>query len=366
MFQSFLIERFRGLQHCELRDLRRVTLLTGKNNAGKTAVLEALFVHCGNYNPNLLMVANALRGLNVVSVNNTQSYRGQPWKCFFYDYDDSKPIRLQAEMVDRQKSAEQVVVILTGVSNPAELSQLTSQLRIPLARASAFGAPSVLKLELMKGHKARSLGKHYLLFDDKQAIVHPPPPRTEHLGRLILASTREAPREIADQFAKLQLLGKVQLLVDALKPFEPRLVDLELVFDGEPVLHGNIGLSKRRLIPLPMMGDGLNRVAQLLLAIAQCSDGYVFVDDIDTGLHYSVMGDFWRSIFQAASTFNTQVIATTHSGECAEAAAEVAAAPNTPDMFALARLERTGDRLRTIHYNLDEIRQAFTANLEVR
>jgi hypothetical protein len=366
MFKSFLIERFRGLQRCEITDLRRVTLLTGKNNVGKTAVLEALFVHCGNYNPNLLMIANALRGMTTVSVNNTQPYRGQPWKCFFYDYDDSKPIRLQAEMTLGQKGSEQVAMTLTAVANPSELAQLTTQFRLPLARAGAFGAPSVLKLELSRGTKGRSSGKHYLLFDEKQAIVHPPPPQADHLGRLLLSSTREGSKELADHFAKLQMLGKVDLLVKALQPLEPRLIDLELVFDGEPIIHGNIGLPTRRLIPLPMMGDGLNRVTQLVLAIAQCSDGFVFVDDIDTGLHYSVMKDFWRSVFQAASDFNTQVIATTHSAECAEAASEAAASVSASDVFSLARIERTGARLRTVQYSSDEIRQAFDANLEVR
>ena len=366
MFKNFVIERFRGLQHCELQDLRRVTLLTGKNNVGKTAVLEAMFVHCGNYNPNLLMVANALRGMTTMSVNNTQQYRGQPWKCYFFDYDESKPIRLNAEMTLGQKGSEQIGITLTAVSNSTELSQLSGQFRLPLARAGAFGAPSVLKLELSRGVKGRSAAKHYLMFDDKQAIVHPPPPQADHLGRLLLSTTRENPRELADHFAKLQMLGKVDVLVKALQPLEPRLLSLELVFDGEPIIHGDIGLAKRRLIPLPMMGDGLNRVTQLLLAIAQCSGGFVFVDDIDTGLHYSVMKDVWLSIFQAAVDFDTQVIATTHSAECAEAASEAASSSERVDSFALARLERTGTRLRTVGYSSDELRQAFETNMEVR
>lgn len=366
MFKRFLIERFRGLEYCEIAELRQVSLLTGKNNVGKTAVLEAMFVHSGNYNPNLLMIANALRGMTTVSVNNTQSHRGQPWRSFFYDYDDTKPIRLQGEMTQGQKGSELLSMTLTAVASPAELSQLTNQLRIPIARASAFGARPVLKLELSKGLKGRVAGKHYLLFDEKQAIVHPPPPQADHVGRLLLSASREGARELADHFAKLQMLGKVELLVKALRPLEPRLIDLELVFDGEPVIHGNIGLPKRRLIPLPMMGDGLNRVTQLVLAIAECSDGFVFVDDIDTGLHYSVMREFWSSVFLAARDFGTQVIATTHSTECAEAAAEAAAEMSDSDVFSLARIERTGNRLRTVQYSHDEIRQAFSANLEVR
>ncbi len=45
MYTSFKIENFRGFDHLELDDLARINLIAGKNNVGKTSVLESLFIY---------------------------------------------------------------------------------------------------------------------------------------------------------------------------------------------------------------------------------------------------------------------------------------------------------------------------------
>jgi hypothetical protein len=48
MIDAIGIDNFRGfaMSFPELRSLRRVNLIVGKNNAGKTSLLEALFLLC--------------------------------------------------------------------------------------------------------------------------------------------------------------------------------------------------------------------------------------------------------------------------------------------------------------------------------
>ncbi|RZK12434.1 MAG: DUF2813 domain-containing protein [Hymenobacter sp.] len=43
LMDSFEVENFRSLKHLKLEKLARVNLLVGKNNSGKTSVLEALY-----------------------------------------------------------------------------------------------------------------------------------------------------------------------------------------------------------------------------------------------------------------------------------------------------------------------------------
>ena len=47
LMDSFEVENFRSLKHLKLEKLARVNLLVGKNNSGKTSVLEALFAFLG-------------------------------------------------------------------------------------------------------------------------------------------------------------------------------------------------------------------------------------------------------------------------------------------------------------------------------
>jgi energy-coupling factor transporter ATP-binding protein EcfA2 len=48
MLDSLLIKNFRSLEHLEVRKLGRVNLIVGKNNSGKSTVLEALRIYAGN------------------------------------------------------------------------------------------------------------------------------------------------------------------------------------------------------------------------------------------------------------------------------------------------------------------------------
>ena len=94
--------------------MRRVTLLTGKNNTGKTAALESLLVHAGEHNPGLVMVVNAVRGLSKFRVENLQSSE-TPWLSAFAGYDDSQPIKLTGEVVTKTNQSELIVVQISAV-----------------------------------------------------------------------------------------------------------------------------------------------------------------------------------------------------------------------------------------------------------
>lgn len=46
MYTSFKISNFRGFRQLELNDLGRINLITGKNNVGKTSLLEQIILEC--------------------------------------------------------------------------------------------------------------------------------------------------------------------------------------------------------------------------------------------------------------------------------------------------------------------------------
>ena len=47
MFNSVRIERFRGINRADISGFRLVNLFFGKNNCGKSSLLEAIFLACG-------------------------------------------------------------------------------------------------------------------------------------------------------------------------------------------------------------------------------------------------------------------------------------------------------------------------------
>lgn len=107
------------------------------------------------------------------------------------------------------------------------------------------------------------------------------------------------------------------------------------------------------------------RLATLVLHIGNAPDGVVLVDEIENGLHHSILPKVWRAIGEVAREFNTQVFATTHSRECIVAAHRAFTESEVYD-FRLHRLERLKETIRAVTYDREALEAAIETGLEVR
>ena len=101
------------------------------------------------------------------------------------------------------------------------------------------------------------------------------------------------------------------------------------------------------------------------LALANCRDGTLLIDEAENGIHYSLQSKFWNMILRTAEAHNVQVVATTHSKDCIDGFA--VAAVNCPNVSAnLIRLERHDDKMRAVEYPKEELEIAAEQDIEVR
>jgi len=188
-----------------------------------------------------------------------------------------------------------------------------------------------------------------------------PVPKTP--GVYIGTITR-VPLEDAQRYSQLETVGRQDEVLESLKIVEPRLKRLAvLVSGGLPMINGDIGIG--RLIPLPLLGEGMVRLLEILLAISTTRDGVILIDEIENGLHYSVLKKVWKAIAQNARKSNTQIITTTHSRESIEAAHLAFSEDGVYD-FRLHRLECINGIISTITYDKDLLSASVKAQLEVR
>ena len=117
-------------------------------------------------------------------------------------------------------------------------------------------------------------------------------------------------------------------------------------------------------IPLKRLGDGANRLLTIALALANCRNGILLIDEVENGIHYSVQPALWRMIFGAADAANVQVVAATHSWDCIAGFATVAV--ETPAVGNMFRLERFEEELHAIHYTEENLAVAARQRTEVR
>jgi predicted ATPase len=114
------------------------------------------------------------------------------------------------------------------------------------------------------------------------------------------------------------------------------------------------------------MGDGLLRVLAFASALARSPGGVVLIDEIENGLHYSVMTPLWSAIERISRQLNVQVFATTHSDEMLRAVVEAVQAAGCLTDLRAYRFDRSGPTTRVAEYSGELLLAADQASMEVR
>ena len=360
MIESVSISNFRCFSEFSIDQLRQFNLIAGKNCVGKTALLEALFLLLGASNISLVLTLSGQRGIEKVK-GDPGALRDALWRPFFHDFRDATAVVIQGTFEGPHEETVRLRCIPSGT------------LTLPLndGGASASSAEtrklpeSALELEYVGG--GGKTEKIEMRLGTDGVSFHPRPHRPPHTGHLFSASSRISQQQAAERFGDLEVEPgnyTTQDLLSALQIVEPRLRRVTTISGPSgSLLHGDVGLT--RMVPLPLLGEGLVRLTCYLAAIANSANGFVLIDEIDNGFHHSVLDKVWRAIGQAASRVGTQVFATTHSFECIRAAHHAFAEAEKRD-FRLHRLERSGEGIRAVSYDDESLDTAIQAELEVR
>jgi len=368
MYQSFTARNFKCFNRITLENLGRINLIAGMNDTGKTALLEALFIHSG-MNPELVIRISVFRGVNPVTFEIRKQAEA-PWDSIFRMLDKTQVVELAGNF---DNYPERVIHLKTipaaelSKVNPAFISSEivnASGQKNPLSSETYQG----LRLEINEGGKK---SHHDILLDFIQSSegnririhvipsVPPAPFQSVFMPARILSL-----EEDVNRFGKLEATKRLGGILKALRILEPRLKDLAIITErGTPLIAGDIGFD--RFVPLPYMGEGVTRLMSLLLAIGFAENGVVLIDEIENGLHYSVLERVWRAIEEAARDFDVQIFATTHSFECINSAHT--AFMNRKDYdFRLYRLERLENETSVVSYTKETLSAAIEAGYEVR
>ena len=326
--------------------------------------MEAMYIHSGNRDPKTILRIKALMSFEYFLVRgmrgSVNSSDIASWSSMFYDFMTDTSISLAAEFdrMPNHLSEDLARVNLQITKLSADHNDFVSILR----EFDAEDEDDVEVLEFLLDESAKPF--HVLL--SKERVRSTRSVRQNLLPSVFLYTGELVERDTnIERFSNMRQSGTVQVLIDALKVIEPRLEGLEILFDN---IHADLGL--RQLISLSSLGDGMNRTAGLILAMHEKSDGIVFIDEIENGIHHSVQCKVWQAIGEIARELNIQVFATTHSLEMIRAAYEAFSENETLEDLRLHRLDRdvkTGD-IGAVTYNKRglEALAAFDFDFEVR
>jgi len=349
---SLRIQNFRTFKDLTIDRLGRVNLIVGKNNVGKTSLLEAINLYVrGGTGDSLsdIVSSRQLEGLDKYRSTDRSDFGIDlpPARHLFYGRPD----------------------LSTVAPDDEDLGDL-SDIRITSTPES--NSSFVIELRFFPGKKLVDVGIHAGEGTGISSRV---------LGekvRSVFLSARDVRAEADRHWRNIEATTEEDLVLHALSIIEERRVEdigfTSLHFgDGEaskiepfPIMRTK---GNDRPEPLSNLGEGMNRAFALAIGLIRAKNGVLLVDEIENGLHYSVQPDLWQMIFETARELDVQVFATTHSFDCIKAfqqAAEKSEAEGR--LISLRRSEREEEegKIVAVPYDEDALESVAHSNIEVR
>lgn len=349
MFHNIEINRFRGIKYTKIGGLKQINLFFGKNNCGKSSLLDAIFLISGISNPKL--------PLNVNIIRNYRRLEPSDMKLDFYSLDISSPIVIKAENEEKRELEISVVessyskVNLLGDSNNVASTEPDNKYGLMLKYS-------------VDGHEYESsiIMSHSSVNSLDQRIMMPANYKEKLTCRYLNPKFDFATS--MDGLVEVIKNKDEDFIINALRLIEPRIKDF--VLSQNEVLV-DIGLDKR--IPINMMGDGARKILSILTSIYECRNGIVLIDELSNGFHYSVMKGVWMSIISVAKKNNVQIFATTHDLDSIKGLRDASTMScedyvNSIVCFKLQRVVNA--ELKAYRYSIDSIDYSLTQEIEIR
>lgn len=337
---SLQIENYRCFRSLRIERLGRVNLFVGKNNAGKSSILEAVRLCASRGDEHVLWTIldshdetrRAGRAQEDLLYAVKQLFHGRESEWW-----DGAEIRIgplnepaasiSISIVIAPDGSEQVLA--TAAGNTRRLFSVDGQ-----SRSWKFSSPL-------------------------------------RLSETMLRQTHIPPEGLSSETAAMlwdliTLTDLEESVIDALRIISPEIERISFV--GE---HGQYRIPMAKLtnqekpIPLRSLGDGVGRMLGIALSLVSARGGVLLLDEVENGIHFAAQEQLWQLIFRLAHQLNTQVFATSHSWDCIEAFQGAASLDRHEDA-ALVRLDVRRDVVVPTTFSERDLSIVTRDRIEVR
>ena len=371
MLDSLEIQNYRNFKHLRIEKLGRVNLIIGKNNTGKTSLLEAVSI--------LIAEGNVIQLFKILDKRR--------------EYFDSEEVSPQVKLnsltnlfIDRKAAFTPEEAIKISTSFHSLSIRLSKYIEVDVPEtlvANKFGDPhgviethikieevapeldGKLRLEILTDQKLKYvlLTKSSLVDTIYESVLFE---NIKNKFKFIPADIMEE-SVIVKQWEKIQLTDSEEEVVKALRLLEPDIQRLS--FRRNDNQDYAIVKLKNMAEPVSLrsMGDGINRILTIILAMVNCKNGYFLIDEFDNGLHVSVQKQLWGIVFELANRLNIQVFATTHSYDCIDAFADVLGSGKYAETDGImVRLDNWQNNIEATIYEAKDIFNTVRAEVDPR
>lgn len=376
MLDSLNIKNYRNLKELKINSLGRVNLITGKNNTGKSTILEAIALFASKGDLALIYQFLSERGENFRQTENNKNSTDINIRSLSSLF-TNRIISFDREDAIIIGSTEKTLFGETSTDNSLSIRfvKYLDEIQRDNQGATITRKRTLLEKgenELLENYKVGieiRIGKSYNIIPIEED-------RPYRFGFKGLSSnesyqfirTRNIDKEInGNLFDNIALTEKELFIIDALKIIEPTTERIAFIGENSRERTAVIKLANIATpLPLRSMGDGVNRILTIILALVNSDNGFLLIDEFENGLHHTVQEKLWNVIFKLAQSLKIQVFVTTHSEDCISGYENVLNDPENKLEGKLIRLDNIDGEIHQVEFNANDLRIATKNEIEIR
>lgn len=330
-YSDLRIHRYRKIVNLNIEKLRRLNLFVGENNSGKTSLLEAVYLLAQLNDLNAFLNLERFRGkffrdFNALWVDKNFISSIDIAGCF---NEQETQVRISKE--ETQENIDRTAYISTiRVDANAAADELTSYVHLYLNREPELYYQKAQKL-------CRSAFSSPYRYNDS----------------ILMEAHMHAVKEKRID----KITGFIRQHID------PNIEKIELLD-----IHGEnrffvTSKTHNNSIDLTKYGEGLQRIFEIALLLAYCSDGILCIDEIDSAIHKGLLVNFAEFVQSLAAEYNVQLFLSTHSKECIDAFSRM----QKEDMMAFVLQKTSDDTVDFRYMEGEELKELIDIiNLDIR
>jgi AAA15 family ATPase/GTPase len=369
ILDSLEIKNFRAFQHLTIERLGRVNLIVGKNNVGKTSLLEALWLYASRGSS--IILQDLLLARDESKTPSRQNLRGMDEKLLatkylFYGREEIN-IGKQSKTIQIGSASSDDEALYINAGWYALIPEEDGSQSLELIKSGENVIVDDISLRISVRLGTQQLG----LFRFNRPTFRAGRFVPDNIPCIRLLTNGLDRIEIETLWDNIVLTNLEEDVLKALRVISPNIERVNLISSQENDLEERIRIPIVKLkgveepIPLGSMGEGMHRMFGIALTLVNAKNSLLLVDEIDTGLHYSVQSEMWKLVFETAHRLNIQVFATTHSWDCIEAFQKAAQENEKEEGLLILLQEKKGQIVSTI-FDERELGIATREGIEVR
>lgn len=342
VLQELSLTAYRGISELVLENLTPLSLVVGDNNVGKSSILEAAALVLRPTDPGQWFQLARHRDIDLAVVDGLWAlFPGGATLQLDDGVQESKKMELAAR-IDGQERTVQVRCLASQSWNTDDTSPVTLSVRVAVDGRD----------------------EEVMLFSKSSPA---PWKRDVALVRAftVTSATHRSTRRLIELLSRVVDEGKKQLTIDLLQMFDPAVEDLEVSSSlGREAIR--VTHHARGVVDLSSFGDGMRRAAALALSLTRATPGILLIDEIEAGIHHTVLPRVLAMLFRAAAQSKVQILATTHSLEAVDTIIAAADELGASETLSAYYLKRTDGQPAVRRYEQDKLRRLREGGLDIR